>query len=65
MISYTVSQRTHEIGIRMALGTQTCDALRLIVGQGLGTALIGMAIGLAGARRNAADDEFVVQRCSD
>jgi len=49
VISYTASQRTQEVGIRMALGAQTGDVLRLIVGQGMATAMIGVAIGLAGA----------------
>jgi putative ABC transport system permease protein len=47
VISYTASQRTQEVGIRMALGAQTGDVLRLIVGQGMATAMIGVAIGMA------------------
>ena len=49
VIAYVVSQRTHEIGIRMALGAERHDVLRLIVGQALGLTLIGVTIGLAGA----------------
>lgn len=48
-ISYSTRQRTNEIGVRIALGAQSRDVLRLIVGQGIGLALVGVAIGLGAA----------------
>ena len=49
VISYTVSHHTREIGIRMALGAQSRDVLRLIVGKGFILTVIGIALGLLGA----------------
>ncbi|HET9227110.1 MAG TPA: ABC transporter permease [Thermoanaerobaculia bacterium] len=49
VLSYSVSQRHHEIGIRMALGAQSGDVVRLILKRGMGLAALGMVIGLAAA----------------
>jgi putative ABC transport system permease protein len=49
LIAYSVAERRHEIGIRLALGAQGQDVRRLVVGQGVRLTLTGVAIGLVGA----------------
>ncbi len=49
VIAYGVSQRTHEIGIRIAMGGQARDVLQLVIGHGMKLALIGVGLGLIGS----------------
>ena len=49
MIAFVVAQRTHEVGLRMALGAGRFDVLRMVLGEGIRLSAMGLAAGLAGA----------------
>jgi putative ABC transport system permease protein len=53
VVAYSVTQRSHEIGVRMAIGARPTDVMRLVLGQGARMAVIGIVAGLIGALASA------------
>ena len=63
VVSYLVGQRTHEIGVRIALGAQRRDVMRLVLGEGVKMALVGVAAGTRGGVRIDSPDGQSAFRC--